>query len=215
MILRSFVRLKMLLIQIFKQLNLVLFQTIESFTISSNLIDLQDGWCLNLRKLINVIVSKDNPKYSIYDDKKIIGKSLLKADNCDSVVFCYRKVEHVTIPAFIKHLESYSFQYCNQICQFEFTNDSELQTIGKQTFSDSSIEKFSIPLHLKTIGEYAFEDCENLRKIDIHPDSELQTIGRHAFRYTLIRSLWVPTQISRIEEGAFSRCRNLQLLFGN
>lgn len=46
--------------------------SIESFTISSNLIDLQDGWCLNLRKLINVIVSKDNPKYSIYDDKMII-----------------------------------------------------------------------------------------------------------------------------------------------
>lgn len=61
--------------------------SIESFTISSNLIDLQDGWCLNLRKLINVIVSKDNPKYSIYDDKMIIWKSSLKADNCDSVVF--------------------------------------------------------------------------------------------------------------------------------
>lgn len=110
----------------------------------------------------------------------IIGKS--DSDNFDSFVFACRDVEEVTIPSYIKHIEPSSFQECSMIKSFSIPENSELQSIGKKAFFDSSIERFTIPKSVEIMDKYSFSYCEKLTEFIFEKGSKLLTFSENVFR---------------------------------
>lgn len=114
--------------------------SIEELSIPSSLIDLKKGWCLSTPKLYTILISPNNPKYSYFDNKYIIGKSSIYTDEYDDLVFCSRDVENALIPSFIKHIRSCAFSSCKMLTKISISPDSKLQCIESDVIKDSLIE---------------------------------------------------------------------------
>ena len=99
----------------------------ESLTIHQNLIELDEGWCINLKNILKIDVHPKNKRFSVYDGKFIIGKSKIEQENYDVLVFCVRNVEKVIIPSFIEIIESHSFENCSKLQLCEFQPNSKLK----------------------------------------------------------------------------------------
>ena len=183
--------------------------SIESISIPASLVNLEDGWCESTNCLINITVSPNNPRYSVYEDKFIIGKSSSESENYDVLVFCVRNVEKVTIPSFIKHIGAYAFDSCKKLKNIEIPINSELQTIEKYAFKESSIENFQVPPHVTYIGKSAFMFCDNLKKFDIPTNSELKKIGKKALLSAPIESIFIPSNLIEIKEFCFESTRKI------
>lgn len=186
--------------------------SIESFLIPKSLINLNDGWCNNTLNLNNVSVVENHPRFSLYDDKYIIGKSTLDADDFDVLEFAARDIENVKIPSFIKTIGVCAFDNCKKIKNVDIQEDSNLQSIEDDCFYESSVVSFFVPPHVKQIGKSAFYLCKQLKKIEIPPNSELEKIGRFAFSETQITSLFFPKSLTVIENGAFKSCVKLCII---
>lgn len=168
---------------------------IESFYIPSKLIDLKDGWCCETSKLNRINISGDNSKYKVYEDKIVVGKSSIDSNVFDNLVFCLRNVEKVTIPSFVRKIESYAFQQ-SKVRAVDFEKNSQLQIIEEYAFAESSIEKFTVPLHLTKIYRSVFDSCSQLKLFDVSPNCELEKIDRDAFSSSGIKSLYLPPNIA-------------------
>lgn len=184
---------------------------IESFTIPSKLIELRSGWCAFAEKLKVVNISPSNQNFkSINDDKIILKKSSNDTEIFDVLAFCNRDVEAVTIPNFIKHIDSFAFYKCTRLHTVDICNDSEIQIIEDCTFSFTKIENFTIPHRITNIGYYAFYQCTKLKKIEIPSNSKIETIGFGAFENSLIKSFSLPPKVTKID-SVFSHV-NLQII---
>lgn len=129
---------------------------IKSITIPQSLVDLQDGWCYNAYKLTSVIVHDNNPRYTMYENKFILGKSSIENEDYDSLVFCFHDIQNnVKLPNFVKIIEPNAFQYC-KLQSLEFPADSKLQMIKDGAFYGSLIESFSFVNKIKKICKETF-----------------------------------------------------------
>ena len=128
-----------------------------------------------MKSLKSIEVDPNNWKYSIYNDKLIIGKSTKEQENFDILVFCVRDVKTVEIPDFIK-------------------------IIGPFAFDCSDIKYLSIPKGVTKISTSSFSSCENLQKIEIPEDSKLETIEGKAFSWASIESLTFPSNLIDLKE---------------
>ena len=66
--------------------------TVESVSIPATVIDIKEEFCEESKKLTNIKIDPENPCYSYYDDRYIIGKSTKNADNYDTLVFASRDI---------------------------------------------------------------------------------------------------------------------------
>lgn len=121
--------------------------SIESFSIPKCLVNLEEGWCSETEHLIHV--HPDNPRYIMYGNKIVIGKSSIESDLYDSIIFSSRDIQKVTIPNFIKIIESHAFAFCDKLQTIEIEQNSELQMIKENAFANTSIDKFFVPKQLK------------------------------------------------------------------
>ena len=101
----------------------------------------------------------NNNNFANLDEKLIVGKTNTKSDIYDDLVFCCRDIKNVIIPSFIKRILPYGFKKCLMIesiiiprnltiiCEYAFYNclrlqtveipsDSQLQIIGKNSFTE-------------------------------------------------------------------------------
>lgn len=182
---------------------------IQSLTISSKLINLEEGWSESLEYLESIKVSPNNPRYCLFDGELLIGKSSLENDNFDVIVLCVKNIKKLTIPSFIKIIGHNAFSFCSQLQTIEFTENSELQIIDKFAFLSSSIEFLKIPSHLKIINERAFSQCRKLKTIEVPINSELQRIGSCAFGWSTIESFTFPSNLIFLENGWCNGTKNL------
>ena len=120
-----------------------------------------------------IIVSQDNPRYFCLDDKMIIGKSSIKQNNYNQLIFCVRNVKTITIPDYIEHICPYAFNNCSKLKTIQFSYHSKLQVIDVGAFKLSSIENINIPSSVTQICENAFLECFKLKKIEIENNSKL------------------------------------------
>ena len=97
----------------------------------------------------------------------IIGKTNIDQDNYDCLVFCARDITNITIPNFIEHICSYSFDGCKQLDVFEFENDSKLQTIDKDIFALSSLTHFTISASVTDLQEGWCHSAYSLTKNEV------------------------------------------------
>lgn len=184
---------------------------IKSLYIPPKLINLKKHWCSGTSDLNKIKVSPNNPKYKVYNDEFLIGKSSLEQKNYNVLALSVRSIQDVKIPSFIEEIGSSAFFLCQKIKNFEFQKDSKLRIINANGFCRSSIIKMTLPSHLTKICEDAFFDC-SIEKIEIPINSELQSIEKEAFADSHIKVFFIPPLVTMIGENAFNSCADLQII---
>lgn len=126
-----------------ESIKMILFanSTIETLLFTSNVSQLDDGWCYNTPALSKTTIVPNNEYFLSIDNKMILGNSNLYSDGYDILVFVSRDAKTITIPSFIKQISSYAFQH-------------------------SHIESIFIPRHVIKICEGAFDHCEKFRNVE-------------------------------------------------
>lgn len=143
---------------------------IKNISIPSNLVKLEDGWCHNTEHLTSFDIDPMNKNYKNYNDLFILGKSSPENENFDILVFANRNISVAKVPDFIKVIGQYSFQECNCLKSIEFSKESQIETIERGAFYDSSLEQLFIPSKLKCFKQ---EWCNKyLIQIDIDPNNK-------------------------------------------
>lgn len=175
--------------------------SIESISFPSSLVDLQDGWCIFTEYLNYIKIDSNNPRYSTYDDKFIIGKSSMKQEKYDVLVFCIRNVKTVTIPDFIEIIGPHAFDMCFELEHVIFSDNSKLRIIEKEAFDTCKFKNFKLPPSVECIRYAAFFHCAKLSKVEISSDSKLKTIELGAFADTQINSITIPPSLTNLEYG--------------
>ena len=200
---------------------------LESITIPSKLVDLQEGWCSTAPNLTRVNVSPQNPRYRSIDNKFIIGKKSIEQTNFDCFVFCSRDVKNIAIPSYIKHIDPYAFDKCKQLRSIQITDDSKLCSIGRSSFSYSSIVSITIPSKLVDLQEGWCNATPNLTRVNVSPNNPRYRsignkfiIGKTSIKQTSfdcfvfcsrdVKSITIPSCIKHISPFSFSDCENLQ-----
>lgn len=85
------------------------------------MIDLNECWCCEMNKLVNISISKENLHFNLYD-----GLMIEKVDESGS----YEEIlKNASIPSNIMNINPYSFFLCNNIETINFLNDSSLISI--------------------------------------------------------------------------------------
>lgn len=126
--------------------------------------------------LINI--DSNNPNFELYEYKLVIRKTSKENENFDVLHFSDRSIEKVTIPSFIKLIQSYTFENCKRIQKVEISSDSQLEIICEFAFFGTLIEKFTITSNLEHISNLCFYKCSNLLTFEFSENSKLQTIGK-------------------------------------
>lgn len=188
--------------------NVFVHSSIQSISIPTSLIDLQKGWS-SISNINKIKVSSKNERYSIYEDKYIIGKSSLEQENYDILVFSIRNIEAAIIPDFIEIIGPYSFENCEKLQTIEFSNNSKIRVIDESSFEFSKLKKISIPSSVTKIGQLAFGFCGRLSEIIIPKDSKINQIDDYAFSYSGIEEISIPSQVTKISKKVFSNCTKL------
>ena len=198
-------------------------ETFQSITIPSSVTDLKEGWCSGTPKLNQVRMSPSNPRYRFIDESMIIGKATNESNNYENLSFCVRNINKVTIPTFIKRIDSFAFAQsfivhvsipnsiefigkraffnCKQLRYIEISKESKLQKIEESAFEGTSIERITIPNEVKIIGKCAFSYCVQLQYVEISEESKLQMIEESAFGSSAINSITIPVSTTDLKEG--------------
>ena len=166
---------------------------IYEFTIPSSIVELKEGWCFNTPNLHKIEVEQNNKIFLNFENKFIIGKSIVTINEFDTIIIAQRNISEANIPYFIKQIGSYAFAGCKKLEKFDFQINSMLKLIDKYAFFESSIESLNIPSHVKDIGEYAFYSCDKLLIIEIDEKLEL-IINKNCFSKS--KSLIIMTKIN-------------------
>lgn len=77
---------------------------IEMINIPPSLIDFQEGWSCGLSKSAKIKVMPNNPRYSLFENKFLIGKSVIDQKNYDTLVYYFGNDEIIEIPDFIERI---------------------------------------------------------------------------------------------------------------
>lgn len=186
---------------------------IEYLSIPSSVTEFNERWCDGLSKLNKIkIMPNKNLFITSYNENLILEKSDKKSEIFDSILFANRDIKNVIIPPFIKYIKPMSFCDCRKLKSVEFANHSELLSIEKYSFYQSSLRSISIPKSVKIIDDSAFSICMRFNRINFHENAELSTIGGSVFSFTSIRCISIPFNVTTIESYAFSNCSSLKII---
>lgn len=186
------------------------FSSIESIFISSKNLVLKSGWATGALEISKVAISSDNGRYiSQNDDQIVYEKTNIYSDEYDVLCYCVRSLEDVKISPFIRRIESYAF-YGSELKSIEFSEDSQLASIGSYAFSNSKIRSIFIPATVTRIEENAFYSCRKLKSIEFARNSKLKEIGINVFSNSALKSILIPSSITEIGSYAFAYCDKLR-----
>lgn len=162
--------------------NIFYMSTIQKVVIPSSLEKLNKGWCKGTPYLTSISISPLNKNFTFIDSDIILGKSQSTETNYNVLLFCRRDIESIIIPSFVKIIEPYSFQFCEDLKSVLFADDSELVSINEHAFENSSISTIDIPKKVKKISKCAFNLCQNLNYVNFFGKMKKIKIDKSAFR---------------------------------
>lgn len=170
---------------------------------------LHDGWCKRLVNIKDISVSPENKFFSVFERKMIVEKTNPESEEYDVIQYVLDKCDELIIPPFIRKINECSLSYCYHVRTVIFSEDCNLEIIGKSAFSNSFIESIHIPKSVKIIEKNAFKECHSLQKVVFDDDSQLEIIGESSFSNTPIKSIFIPKHVKTIDDGAFNECFEL------
>lgn len=94
-----------------------------------------------------------------------------------------------------------AFMQNYQIESVYFPENTELLTIGKYAFSESSLKSISIPASVTKIGEACFSRCTHLESVEFPINSKLKQLYKNTFFSTKIERLFIPSSIEGLKDG--------------
>ena len=103
---------------------------------------------------LNAIFSKQNLTATIVHSPDAAGD-----------VFIPRSVKHKFKQYIVIRIDDEAFYQNSKIESLSFANDSELESIGKEAFYDSSIKRLSIPAILKTLDPDWYRSARKLNEV--------------------------------------------------
>ncbi|KAK8849967.1 hypothetical protein M9Y10_018560 [Tritrichomonas musculus] len=202
---------------------------VDIFGIPEKLTDLQEGWCHGTDSLSTICVSPKNKKFIMINTIILAGKRDENSEYYDTVMFVSHDVDEVTIPSFIKYFNPYSFAVTSYLLRINFTEDSNLLSIGANAFNSSALEQIQIPANVETLEDGWCNFTECLVNVSISPknknfmflpDQNKIMIGKSnieqddfdilMFACRDIKNVVVPSYIKRINSSAFFECRHLK-----
>ena len=119
----------------------------------------------------------------------------------------------ITIPNDVTAIKDYAFIEAKMLKSVTFSNNSNLESIGKSAFGEcTSLESINIPNKVTSIGEAAFKECSALESINI-PD-KIETIrGKTFYNCKNLQSVTMGSGIKKVQLAAFGKCENLQNVY--
>lgn len=207
------------------------FTIVKKLSIPSKFKEFQEGWCSYFYSLNKVEISSDNKNFEYADDghKLIVGKSESNSDCFDVLIFACRNINKALIPSKIKYISSFAFFGCNFLDEIEFEKNSNLLSIGKNSFNSSSIKKITFPSKLEDLIKGWCSKSLQLNNITILPDNrnfkyidnEHKMIAGKSdqnsgcfdvlvFACRDIEKAVIPSTIKYISDFAFQNCKLLK-----
>lgn len=201
--------------------------SLESITIQTNVSELKKGWCSGVAQLNKFDVMPYNRFFTNYSNRFIFGKSNAENVNYDILLFARRNMTRAVIPSFIKRIASHAFDECLQLKVIDFSENSQLVSIDKYAFVNSSLETISIPANVSELKDSWCAGTLHLKNVSIAPDNlhfmyvnNSVIIGKSDpksddydtlhFARRDISKLVVPSFIKYISPYAFNQCHQLQ-----
>lgn len=135
------------------------FSPISELYLPSTVEKIEEKAFENIDDNTKIIISPNNQHFAYMDENNqiIVSKSDKNSDDFDIIVFeCDKKITSVTIPKNIKHIKSYAFKDCLNLKKIIIPKDSELRTLGVDSFKNTIIESFFISSKLEKIGKRCF-----------------------------------------------------------
>lgn len=126
---------------------------------------------------------------------------VINSSNAQGSVFIPRSIIHQSKEYVITKIGIGSFKCNLNITTVNFSDNSELNSIDKCAFYNSTIEKIKIPRHVSFIGEHAFFLCYKLKEILFEEDSELKSIEKDVFSRSSIERISITSSIEKLGEG--------------
>ncbi|KAK8837448.1 hypothetical protein M9Y10_036445 [Tritrichomonas musculus] len=185
------------------------YSSLKSFTIPSSVVSLESEWhdSLNLKEFN---VHSDNKFFAKFHDDFILAKSKQENDVFGVLVYANKSIKKAVIPSFVKEIAPSSFIHCELLESIEFSENSQLRTIGSKAFQFTFIRDVSFPASLVKIEEFSFSNCINLENVTFSEDSELKYIGEGAFSESKIKMFTLPSNVEYIGGYAFNSCPVIQ-----
>ncbi len=113
-----------------------------------------------------------------------------------------------TVPASVSKIYPYAFDGCSMLEEVNFEENSALDSVGNNSFSDSAIKRVTLPKSVKFIGEAAFYNCQYLECVSL--SDGLLEIKDSAFGLSGITSIKIPSSVTTIGNSAFVGCKVLE-----
>ena len=135
-------------------------------------------------------------EFVFYKSEAKIGTYLFK--NCTELT-------EATLPSSVTAVPAGTFYGCKSI---SYANFSNVQSLGKEAFSNSGLESFSFGSALEKVGEQCFAYCTNLKTLVV--PSTVKEIGKHAFEgvgFDIVT-------LSYVGKNANSTSNGFEYLFG-
>lgn len=146
--------------------------SIESIYLPPSVNEIEEGWCNSTPKLTTITVSPENSLYQFYDDKFLLKKSQKDKEEYDVLLFARRDIKQGTIPPFISHICQYCFCDCKGLESIQFSEESKLKSISKNSFFKSPITSIQIPPNLEKLEEGWCKGCLKLTEIILSPKNK-------------------------------------------
>ena len=120
------------------------------------------------------------------------------------------QITDLLIPSNIITIEARAFQGNYRLVRLRFSENSSLESIQAQAFSNTNIASLVLPRSLKTIGFEAFWGNGSLTTIEFESNSTLHTLGGRAFAWSSrISSIRLPASLQVIQPAGLAFMTNL------
>lgn len=118
----------------------------------------------------------------------MFGKSNPKQEHSDILIFANRDIQNAQIPSNVSRIENFAFDHCMNLKTINFSEDSQLRSIGNNSFSYSSIELLYLPPLIESIGKFSFYCCEQLKSVNFRKYSQIEKIEKYFFLILLLKT---------------------------
>lgn len=110
-----------------------------------------------------------------------IDNGVLNAAIARNIRTDYRNIQTVYIGKGIKTIDSYTFEGFISLKNVDFSQATDLVSIGLYAFAELPIETLRIPDNVGSISHHAFYHCDCLTEIHFQGSSNMISIGNYAF----------------------------------
>lgn len=139
---------------------------IEKLKISANIEYIGQSNFSNLNNLNDIEVSPENKIFQMKSGHLLVRKSDPNSQFYDHLVYCYKNVEEIIIPSYIKEISCGAFHQCEKLHSLTFQPNSSLEVIDNQSFIYcSNLKNIVFPETVKRIGGQTFSCAESLESI--------------------------------------------------